>query len=350
MPSSPTTPKIFSKTIPSSKFIGTKRTTFSKAKSKAKWYRHGLAFACAQCGNCCSGPATGFVWVTKKDIEAIAGHLHLAADEFQAKFVRRVGSRYSLIEQKPSNDCIFLDRKSQKPGCQIYPVRPVQCRTWPFWTENLRTLDAWNETAQTCPGINRGKLYNLKAIEAIRHNQAETTDGSTTVSDPRDDGLHWIVANLNNEICLSTVAELYHQLDEALAAAGGICRHSGKCCNFDSYGHRLYVTTLEMLYFLKGLQHQTQSSALPTLANPVHGTCPYQIENLCTAHAYRPIGCRIFYCQGLPDDQQNQLTEQSLRQLRSLHQSHDAPYHYTDWLSWLEAYRSLFTASLNQKQ
>ena len=326
-----------------------KRTTLSKAKTKTKWYRHGLAFSCGQCGNCCSGPATGYVWVTKKDIEVIAAHLNLDRDEFQKKFVRRVGFRYSLIEKKTSNDCIFLDRKGQKPGCQIYPVRPVQCRTWPFWTENIKTLDAWNETAQTCPGINRGKLYSPEAIESIRHNKAETTGGAATPTDPCLDGLHWITANLDNRVCLSTIAELYQQLDDALSGAGGICRHSGKCCNFDAYGHRLYVTTLEMLYFLRGLQRQTQSTALPTLAKAVNGACPYQIEKLCTAHAYRPTGCRIFYCRGLPNGQQNKITERTLRQLRSLHQSHDAPYHYTDWLSWLDAYRSLDAASIDQK-
>jgi Fe-S-cluster containining protein len=52
--------------------------------------------------------------------------------------------------------------------CTIYPVRPLQCRTWPFWTDNLSSPDAWNRAAQTCPGMNRGKQYDFVSVEEIR--------------------------------------------------------------------------------------------------------------------------------------------------------------------------------------
>ena len=53
----------------------------------------------------------------------------------------------------------------------IYPVRPGQCRTWPFWSENLASPNAWNKTAQKCPGINRGKLYSYEQIQKIKRNK-----------------------------------------------------------------------------------------------------------------------------------------------------------------------------------
>ncbi len=37
--------------------------------------------------------------------------------------------------------CIFLDRSSNK--CGIYDVRPVQCRTYPFWPSLLESPDDW---------------------------------------------------------------------------------------------------------------------------------------------------------------------------------------------------------------
>ena len=44
----------------------------------------------------------------------------------------------------------------------------MQCRTWPFWPENLASADSWNRAAIKCAGINRGKLHTFEKIEALR--------------------------------------------------------------------------------------------------------------------------------------------------------------------------------------
>ncbi len=133
---------------------------------REKWYAAGLHFECSQCGNCCSGPP-GFVWVTKEEIARISKFVGREDGWLDKEQLRRVELRYSLTE-KPDGDCIFLKRDGEKSFCGIYPVRPLQCRTWPFWTENLRSTDAWNRAALTCPGMNRGKEHNFVAIEDIR--------------------------------------------------------------------------------------------------------------------------------------------------------------------------------------
>ncbi len=99
---------------------------------KSPWYRDSLSFACSQCGRCCTGDP-GYVWVTKKEIEALAEFRGLDLDQFGKRYLRRIGRRYSLTE-KANNDCVFYDR-----GCTVYPARPKQCRTFPFWPENLKT-------------------------------------------------------------------------------------------------------------------------------------------------------------------------------------------------------------------
>ena len=86
--------------------------------------------------------------------------------------LRRVGLRYSLTE-KPGGDCIFLDRSDGKTKCSIYPVRPMQCRTWPFWDQNLHSIDAWNDAHRKCPGMNRGQRYDLVQIEGLRTMKAD---------------------------------------------------------------------------------------------------------------------------------------------------------------------------------
>lgn len=134
--------------------------------AKEKWYRSGLSFSCTQCGNCCSG-APGYVWATKEEIRRIALFLGRSDGWLEKKQVRRVGMRYSLTE-KPDGDCIFLVRKKGKATCGIYSVRPLQCRTWPFWTGNLRSANTWNEVHKSCPGLNKGKQYTFVQIERIR--------------------------------------------------------------------------------------------------------------------------------------------------------------------------------------
>lgn len=132
-----------------------------------KWYKGGLRFECTGCGNCCTGEP-GYVWVTREDIRHIAEYLEREDGWLNKNEVRRAGFRYSLTE-KPNGDCIFLQKKENgQRGCVIYPVRPLQCRTWPFWTENLKTPDDWAEAGEKCPGMNNGKQYTFEQIEEIR--------------------------------------------------------------------------------------------------------------------------------------------------------------------------------------
>jgi Fe-S-cluster containining protein len=129
------------------------------------WYRDGLRFACTQCGNCCSG-APGYVWVNTREINELAAFLGLTVDQFIRQYVRKAGRGRSLVEL-PDGDCVFLERHANgKATCQVHPVRPVQCRTWPFWSSNVESEQAWNECGEGCPGVNKGELHPPAEIEA----------------------------------------------------------------------------------------------------------------------------------------------------------------------------------------
>jgi hypothetical protein len=131
-----------------------------------KWYSQGLKFECTQCGNCCSGDP-GYVFATREEVRRIAEFLGRTDGWLDKSQLRRVGFRYSLTE-KADGDCIFLKREGGKSMCGIYPVRPMQCRTWPFWGQNLRTPETWERTHQKCPGINQGRHYEFVQIEIQR--------------------------------------------------------------------------------------------------------------------------------------------------------------------------------------
>jgi Fe-S-cluster containining protein len=143
----------------------------AESKSITKWYIGGLAFECVQCGRCCSGPGEGYIWITRPEIELIAEFLNISIGELRRGYLKRVGVRMTIIEHSKTRDCIFLQQSSSRRGCSIYPVRPSQCRSWPFWSENLASISSWTKTGQKCPGINRGKKYSFEQIEEIRKNK-----------------------------------------------------------------------------------------------------------------------------------------------------------------------------------
>jgi Fe-S-cluster containining protein len=133
------------------------------------WYAQGLRFECSQCGNCCSG-FPGYVWLTLEDMGRIAEHLKLSFDDFTRTYVRKIGDRYALTE-KFNYDCTFLTRDGAgRSGCMIYGVRPMQCRTWPFWGDNLSSPAAWTRAASRCPGMcdAEAPTYDLVHIEKCR--------------------------------------------------------------------------------------------------------------------------------------------------------------------------------------
>lgn len=137
------------------------RTSHDAPADGQPWYRDGLRFKCTGCGDCCTG-SPGYVWVNKHDIARMAALLELPVERFEARYVRQVGVRKSLVEFD-NGDCVFFDNKTRK--CSVYSARPRQCRTWPFWESNLRTPEAWAATCEVCPGSGRGKLYSLDQID-----------------------------------------------------------------------------------------------------------------------------------------------------------------------------------------
>lgn len=128
--------------------------------SDTPWYGRGLRFECTQCGDCCTG-APGYVWVNKAEIEALAQRLGMQVEDFENRYVRRVGIRKSLVEYS-NGDCVFFDNHTRK--CVVYEDRPRQCRTWPFWRSNVQSAEAWARTCEVCPGSGQGKLYQLAEI------------------------------------------------------------------------------------------------------------------------------------------------------------------------------------------
>ena len=125
------------------------------------WYDDGLRFECTRCGRCCldhKDPA--YVYLTRAETQALARHFRLTLTEFKKKYTTTDDGDRVLKNAGPR--CILLGEDGL---CKVYACRPRQCRTWPFWHENL-TRHAWNgPVKELCPGIDQGRLYTREEIQ-----------------------------------------------------------------------------------------------------------------------------------------------------------------------------------------
>ena len=126
------------------------------------WYRKGLRFSCQQCGRCCRDDgAYTEVYITREDIQVMAAHQDLFPHQFRRRHV--TSSDKFLVLRSKAGTCCML-----KAGqCRIYPVRPKQCRTWPFWPENLSRRAWYGVVRKRCPGVGQGQRYTVEDITTI---------------------------------------------------------------------------------------------------------------------------------------------------------------------------------------
>jgi len=111
------------------------------------------------CTNCCT--RRGHVYVTDQDIERMAPYLGLERGEFEKRYVYRTRNRARLTVPRP-NSCHFL----LAGGCSIHEVKPLQCRVFPYWPENVATRSAWKALRSYCPGAGVGPVVEAGAVRA----------------------------------------------------------------------------------------------------------------------------------------------------------------------------------------
>jgi len=123
--------------------------------------KKGLAFQCQQCSYCCRFEP-GFVFLTNSDIRNLASYFNVSTKAFIKNHCREVyggdGTKISLKEKK-NHDCQYWDE-----GCTVYPARPVQCISYPFWPSILSSEESWQKEAEFCPGIGKGPLLTEEEI------------------------------------------------------------------------------------------------------------------------------------------------------------------------------------------
>lgn len=138
----------------------------------SNWYDKGVYFKCTGCGKCCTG-APGFVWLTREDLKKLCVFFDLSEKDFLKKYARKVNKKYSLKEDPNTYDCIFL---KDKKYCEVYENRPIQCKTFPYWLENMKSKSDWDRASKMCEGINHkdAELVSKEEIQKQLIKQLET--------------------------------------------------------------------------------------------------------------------------------------------------------------------------------
>jgi Fe-S-cluster containining protein len=113
-----------------------------------------LHFECTSCGDCCIAPDGYHVYLDRNEAEAIRGFLGLSSGWFRRRYLNRLADGDLVAAAEADGRCVFLQADGH---CRVYPVRPLQCRTYPFWPEVLASRHTWQREARRCEGINRGR-------------------------------------------------------------------------------------------------------------------------------------------------------------------------------------------------
>lgn len=140
-------------------------------KQRKPWYKEGLHFECTQCGECCTG-SSGLVAFTMREARGMADELDLSTEDFLERYAQPSTDDEGVWEMREVAspfgwDCILLDRceDSGVTRCIAHQHRPSQCRTWPFWPDNLKNPKSWERAGRACEGIGSGRLVPLRVIQ-----------------------------------------------------------------------------------------------------------------------------------------------------------------------------------------
>jgi hypothetical protein len=141
--------------------------TWQTTRTLRVWYDAGLRFSCTRCGDCCRR-APGeekHVYLDAADLARLENALGLSRAELLHGHVDRL-DEVTLVLKWSETQCSFLG----PGGCTVYDARPAQCRTFPFWPENLASEDAWTrEVLGKCPGSRdpEARLYSIGELRSL---------------------------------------------------------------------------------------------------------------------------------------------------------------------------------------
>jgi Fe-S-cluster containining protein len=126
--------------------------------------RQPLRFDCTRCGRCCTTAGGFYVFLGVAEAEGIRAYLDLSPSWFRRRYLRRLQDGELVASWHSDGRCVFLDSSG---ACIVYPVRPLQCRAYPFWPEIACRHSDWRRESRRCEGIDRGAEVPVTRIRRL---------------------------------------------------------------------------------------------------------------------------------------------------------------------------------------
>ncbi|MEM1718123.1 MAG: YkgJ family cysteine cluster protein [Thermosphaera sp.] len=130
------------------------------------------SFECQKCGACCSKYT---VCVTDADVKRIINFYGFSPHSFLEgvhvpssvahtyrgipRFIGDRGKELVLALKEKSGRCIF-----NRGECEVYPVRPMNCRAFPFLWLGGRRFKLNPDALLICDGVGRGKKFEFDKL------------------------------------------------------------------------------------------------------------------------------------------------------------------------------------------
>lgn len=118
------------------------------------------------CTACCTND--GDVYLTAEDVERLAVHFAVTREEFERAYCETVAGELRLTIPEERGCHFLLDG-----ACAVHEAKPVQCRTFPFWPENVKSKRVWKRLSRYCPGVGVGQILPL---DEVRRQAQECAD------------------------------------------------------------------------------------------------------------------------------------------------------------------------------
>jgi putative endonuclease len=104
-------------------------------------------FKCKKCGMCCF--VDGYVALSPAEEQKIASYIGVSLTRFRRDFTEKIPGVRRRVLVLYEDGCAFLINNK----CIIYPVRPGQCREFPYWKDIVDGGSALIKAASYCKGI-----------------------------------------------------------------------------------------------------------------------------------------------------------------------------------------------------
>ena len=109
-----------------------------------------IGFSCLMCGKCCRRAfGDNRVLLIPKEIQVISDHTMLEAheiatpvtsDEPDSDLIDTDGKIHTfgwMLARKSNGDCNFIEDAETSNKCKVHDVRPMLCRTYPFYIQDM---------------------------------------------------------------------------------------------------------------------------------------------------------------------------------------------------------------------